>query len=276
MHFIRSLVCIYGYIANQVGGVISGILLGSAKQARYLGADGALLTPVLQLAGSTTVPGFSAAVLASGSMPEPFTHVPEDGTPTPQTMVAPAFQAPSGAATAPGVPFLKPTTNTEWLQAFSLDSPPSEEWASVITQSSSLPHWLSPMIENYASLRHLFTESTDVQGFWSVEVFDRLGISETVDREALQKWISALWPVPPPAPPTNATPTPVAAATAAPPPPASPKHVRWPLQISQQQTPKQALAQGEYTVSFTQVLVRRGSFGADACGSFDTEGLQQP
>ena len=119
-------------------------------------------------------------------MAEPLTHVPEDDavsdTDT-QTMVAPAFQAPSGAATAPGVPFLNPTTNTEWLQAFSLDSPPSEEWASVITQSSSLPHWLSPMIENYASLRHLFTESTDVQGFWSVEVFDRLGVSEPVEMD---------------------------------------------------------------------------------------------
>ena len=132
------------------------------------------------------------------------------------------------------------------------------------------------MIENYASLRHLFTESADVQRFCSVEVFDRLGVSEAVDREALQKWISALWPVLPPALPMDATPTPVTAATAAPPPPASPTQVRWPLQISQQQTPKQALAQGEYTVSSTQVLVRRGAFGADACGSFGTEGLQQP
>ena len=42
-------------------------------------------------------------------MAEPLTHVPEDDavsdTDT-QTMAAPAFQAPSGAATAPGVPFL--------------------------------------------------------------------------------------------------------------------------------------------------------------------------
>ena len=44
-----------------------------------------------------------------GPMAEPLTHVPEDDavsdTDT-QTMAAPAFQAPSGAATAPGVPFL--------------------------------------------------------------------------------------------------------------------------------------------------------------------------
>ena len=146
--------------------MISGILLESAKRARYLGADRTVLTPVLQLAGSTTVPGVSAAVLASGSMPEPRTHVPQDWTPTPQTMVAPAFPAPSGAATAPGVPFLKPTTKDEWLHAFPLETLPSREWAWAVTQSSWVPDWLHKMKRTYLHLYHLVAESTNEEGLW--------------------------------------------------------------------------------------------------------------
>ena len=198
----------------------------------------------------------SATRRATSQVRRFFTLKPEDGLSLDDAtlmMAPPGLPPPATAATAAAPPLEKPLNQEQWVEAFPLDNPPSEEWASAITQSSSVPDWLPTMVANYATLRHLWYQCADVPSGCQEEELLSMGVSEIEHIKALKEWVSA----------HNAHkggPGPVAAAPAGWPHPTSPKEVHWPLHMIQLQTPKHPLTDGEYTIASTQVLVRHGPF----------------
>ena len=242
----------------------------SAYRADLVDRFGNVKSLGLDLPGSVAImqvddtDAVSATRRATSQVRRFFTLKPEDGLSLDDAtlmMAPPGLPPPATAATAAAPPLEKPLNQEQWVEAFPLDNPPSEEWASAITQSSSVPDWLPTMVANYATLRHLWYQCAYVPSGCQEEELLSMGVSEIEHIKALKEWVSALEGVPGALLPTPAaTPTPVAAAPAGWPHPTSPKEVHWPLHMIQLQTPKHPLTDGEYTIASTQVLVRHGPF----------------
>ena len=151
----------------------------AAKQCNLLDWNGgSVVRPVwVEESLSTTAPPVAAPALALCDAPTAAAVSratdTDAATENSQTSTSPAVAA-TAAASA--------DLRNSWMLAFPLFTAPTKEWVSAIKQSDVEVFWLSTMISNYATLRHLLLDSVDRQGLRRNEAFHNCGVTSNTDK----------------------------------------------------------------------------------------------